>query len=287
MSALAGEFVINDHQNGQVIDKEGQGFRGGLVERDLGKHPVGSSSSSRSFSEEMELIPREEWPERCAEQKAKKSSLSHIRETGNNGKRIPSMDQNGQGFCWAYSTGFAIQLLRAKAGLPYVELSPHAVGCKMFNHQDRGAWGALSFDFATENGFPSTDFWPAKSMKRKYDTNATWEDAKKNRIVEGWIDLDINHASDANLTFDQMATCLLNLFPVVTDFYWWMHSVCQESLLDAKPELKQQGLYDPDRWCPKGSNSWTDKWGKNGTFVLQGKKAIPNGGCSPRSVTVG
>ena len=36
MSALAGEFVINDHQNGQVIDKEGQGFRGGLVERDLG-----------------------------------------------------------------------------------------------------------------------------------------------------------------------------------------------------------------------------------------------------------
>lgn len=285
--ALAGEFVINDHNAGEFVDKEEQGFRTGMVPRDYSQHPVGTSSGAVAFSDVMEIIDRVEWPERCAEQAANESSLDHIRDRGNNGQPIPALDQNGQGFCWAYSTGAGIQLARAKAGLPYKQLSPHAVACKIYNHQDRGAWGALSFDFGASEGFPTTATWPEKSMERRFDNKATWEEAKTNRITEGWIDLDVDHVSESQLTFDQMATCYFNLFPVICDFNWWGHSVCGMRLMDAKPELGQQGLDDPNRWCNKIINSWRNTWGKNGTAVLQGKKAIPNGGCAIRTVTAG
>ena len=284
-NALAGEFVINDDNAGEFVDKEDQGYAKGLVPRDYSQHPVGASSSSVAFSEEIDLIPREEWPAICADQRANKSSLYHICETsGPNGGRIPSLDQNGHGFCWMYSGVGCVQTLRAVAGMPYVELSPHSSACKVFNFEDRGAWGALGMDFLTEHGVATAKDWPQKSMSKRYDTKETWENAKGYRVTEGWIDLDIDHASEAHLNFDQVGTLLLSRIPVICDFNWWGHSVFAFELVDAFPEMKQDNLHHPNRWCIRIKNSWTDNWGDRGTAILQGKKAIPNGGCAPRVV---
>lgn len=285
VTGLDGEFVINDDNAGSFVDKEDQGFAKGLVPRDYSQHPVGAAASSVAFSEAIELIPREKWPAMCAEQREKKSSLYHIRETGGpSGGRIPSLDQNGQGFCWIYSVTGCVQLLRAAAGMEYVELSPHSGACKIFGFQDRGAWGALALDFIAENGIAAAKDWPQKSMHKRHDNARTWKNAKKYRVTEGWIDLDIDHASEAHLNFDQVATLLLSRVPVVCDFNWWGHSVFAFELIDAYPELGQEQLDHPERWCIRIGNSWRDSWGDRGTAVLQGKRAIPNGGCAPRVV---
>ena len=286
MSELPIKFLIDDENAGKYTDKEGQGFRGGLERRDYGKHPLGCYSGEKPFDDKFKaIIPREEWPERCADQLAQESSLYHILETGNFGNPIPSLDQNGQGFCWAYSTAGCVQAVRALAGMPFVQLSPHAVACKIYNFQDRGAWGALSMDFISRNGIPSDDFWPQKSMSRRNDNAKTWENAKQYKIVEGFVDLDVQHVADAKLTFDQVATCYLNRIPVVLDLYWWGHSVFGHTLFDRKPELGQQGLDDPNRWATGAKNSWTDKWGDRGYMLLSGSKQIPDGACAPRAVT--
>ena len=190
------------------------------------------------------------------------------------------------GNCWAYSTTACVMLQRAAQGLPHVRLSPHAVACKIYGFQDRGAWGAVSFDFIAKYGVPSDEKWPQKSMNRRYDVAETWEDAKQYKITEGFIDLNPPHPADADMTFDEVATCLLSRIPVVGDFNWWGHSVCLADLVDLKPGDGQQGLTNPDRWGVRGPNSWTANWGNNGWFVLQGRKAIPDGGCAPRFVTV-
>ena len=130
--------------------------------------------------------------------------------------------------------------------MPYVQLSPHAVACKIYNFTDRGAWGALSMDFISRSGIPSEEFWPQKSMNRRYDNDATWENAKNHRIIEGFVDLDVQHVSDAKLTFDQVASCYFQMIPVVTDVFWWGHSVFGLAIDDRKPHLGQQGLDDPD-----------------------------------------
>ena len=59
MSELMVNFLIDDQNAGKYIDKEEQGFRGGLVERDYGQHPVGCYASEKPFDTSIDLIPRE------------------------------------------------------------------------------------------------------------------------------------------------------------------------------------------------------------------------------------
>ena len=141
-------------------------------------------------------------------------------------------------------------------------------------------------DFISRSGIPSEEFWPQKSMQRRYDNDETWENAKNHKISEGFIDLDVQHVSFAALSFDKVATCYLNRIPVVNDLNWWGHSVFGLALFDRKPHLKQQGLDDPNRWGNIIKNSWTDNWGDRGYAMLSGSKGIPDGACAPRAVTV-
>ena len=270
MSDLTNDFVIGEDYECEAPD--GQSF--GLVPRDFSRRPAGYYSTSSPFSVDMPLIPRDEWSQIIKDKEATKSSLSDIRNTANDGQPIPSLDQNGQGFCWAYSTTACVMLLRAAANQPYVRLSPHAVACKIFNFQDRGAWGALSMEWIAKNGVPSDEYWPQKSMSRQHDNDTTWRDALKHRITEGWLDINVSHPADAELAFEQVATCLLMNQPVVLDFNWWGHSVCGMDLVET----------DPGQFGIRILNSWSDNWGQNGTAVLKGRKAIPDGACAPRAV---
>ena len=241
--------------------------RRGLARRDYGRYPAGYYSTSDAWEpDSMPLIPRDQWPDLIADMERTKSRLSDIRDDYG----IKSLDQNGQGFCWAYSSTMCVMLLRAAAGMPYVRLSPHAVACKIYNHRDRGAWGALSMDFIAKNGVPSDEFWPQASMSRSHDTTETWENAAQHRVTEGWLDMDVE-AYDAFLNFDQTMTCLLSRIPVVLDYNWWGHSVCG-----------MDPVYQDGQFGIRIINSWSDNWGERGAGVLLGSRAIPNGGCCAR-----
>lgn len=284
---LPGDYVIDD-SNFQVaarpVDSDGIEYGKGLVERDYSTHPVGYCDGSTTFgalNDELPLIPWEAMPDLIADKVRNKTQLSDIRNIGNNGDPIPSLDQNGQGYCWAYSTTSAIMLLRAAAGMPHVRLSGHSIGCVVKGFRDQGGWGALSLDFAMKNGVQPTSLWPEKSMKRDFNTEANWKEAQKYRVVEGFIDLD-EPVYSRDLSLQQRFTCLLCNIPVIGDRSWWSHSTCDVDLIDDNPSLKPD---NPLRYAVRTWNSWRDSWGNNGMGVIRGNKVAASG-VAPRAVVL-
>jgi hypothetical protein len=271
MSLRPNEFVIDDSNYGTHIETMVNGvfMRRGGVPRKY-DHPV---SEYRGLPD-LPLIPKSEWSDRIKDKVKNGSQLSDIRLRGNAGQSIPSLDQNGKGYCWAHSSTAAVMMSRAVAGLPYVPLSAYAVACTIKNYRDEGGWGALSLDFICQRGVPSSEFWPMQSMSRSNDNAATWENAAKHKCLAGWYDLD-QAQYDRSLTFDQVATLLLSNIPVVVDYNWWGHSVCALDLVETSSG--QFGV--------RILNSWGDDWSDRGMGVLAGSKAIPNGAVAPRLIT--
>jgi hypothetical protein len=258
-------WLVNDPiVNGHVMSR-------GLVARDLNKFPVGCYAAAPAWSPDAPVIPRSEWSERIKEMERTKSRLSDIRNIGDNGKPIRSLDQNGQGYCWAYASTAAVMLLRAVQGLPHVRMSAHAVGCKVKGFRDQGGWSAQSLDFIKEQGVPSVEKWPEKSMNRSNDRPDVWANAARHKFTEGFVELNAA-VYDRDLTFDQVMTCLLSRIPVPVDLMWWGHAVCAVDPVEVEP-----GSFGIRIW-----NSWTDNWGEKGMGVIRGQKAIPDNAVAPR-----
>lgn len=262
-------FIIDDSTHTDVTHdtKFGRGYK----ERDFAESP------QEMFAQpsEMNLIPRSEWSARVKEQKEQGSNLSAMRLRAlPGGSHIPSLDQNGQGYCWSYSTAMCIMMKRMTMGQPYVRLSAHAVACKIKNFRDDGGWCGLSAQFLKDTGVPDIAHWPEKSMAKKNDNKATWENAANYRLTDDWVDL-ARPVYDRNLTFDQVASCLLRNEPVALDYNWWGHSICGMSLIEV----------EPGDFGIEIINSWTDRWGDNGTAILRGSKKFPDGAVGIISTT--
>lgn len=271
MGLRQGEILIDD-SNWKLHEEptiDGERKSRGLIPRDYSKHPRGYLACAPAI--DFPTIPRSEWSARIKEMEAQKSRLSDIRLVGNAGQIIPSLDQNGKGYCWAHSSTSAVMMLRAASNQPYVPLSAYAVACIIKSYRDEGGWGAQSLDFIQSRGVPSQQFWPQKSMARSNDTPACWENAALHKVTEGWVDLAAAQY-DRNLTFDQVMTLLLSRIPVVGDFNWWGHSVC---LID--PVEVEAGSFGV-----RILNSWGDGWSDRGMGVLSGSKAVPDGSVAPR-----
>lgn len=270
--------------------------KGGLLPRDYKTNPVGSYRGEGDFSAiDVPLIPRDQWAERIKEMWETESSLIHLRRTSGPGDGyIDSLDQDGVGYCWNHSVTMCAMIVRAAMGLPYVRLSAFFIGCLVKNYRDEGGWGAQALEFALENGIPSVEFWPEKSMQRSNDNAATRANALKHKVIEGWADLG-SAVYDRNLSEDQAMSLLLARIPVIGDFNWWSHSVailapvmvqaCRTS------DLGSLDFNDPnqyrvfaDAFGKRGINSWTNQWGEKGEFVLQGTKARLDGGAAIRAV---
>ncbi len=232
----------------------------GLIPRDYNEHPVGYFAAAKPF--DLPLIPEDEWADRLAEQIATKSQLSDIRNRGMNGQPIPSRDQDGYGYCWAHSSTSACLILRAIMNLPYADLSAFAVACIIRNYRNQGGFGAESLEWIAANGIPTSEFWPQRAVDRKLDNAAMRANAAEHRVTE-WMDGEPNSKA-------QLVTCLLSGIPVVSDFNWWSHSVLTLDLVSISP-------FQTRIW-----NSWGDSWSQNGTGILEGRKAIPDGMIMPR-----
>ena len=251
-------------------------FARGYVPRDFAVDPP-EMFDDPSRMPDMSL---QEIADRIKEQNKEESSLRHIRRrSGPNGGHIPSLDQNGQGFCWFYSNTMAVMMKRAAAGLPYVRLSAHSGACKIKNFRNEGGWCGLGAKFVREFGIVPTSRWPEKSMNRQYDTEANWAEALNFRVTEDYVDL-ARPVYDQNLTKKQVLIQLCLNNPCAVDFDWWAHSVCgvQGSLLGnvANPTINDFGLII--------LNSWTDSYGDLGEAELRGNKSVPDGAVCARSV---
>lgn len=242
----------------------------GYVERDYNVDPEFMFAQP----DQMQLIPESEWDARYDEQEATKSSLEHLYLSGPGGTPLfENLDQNGQGFCWAYSTAQSIMLNRLAMGEPLVRLSAHAVACKIKNFKDEGGWCGLSAEFARTFGYPSVQLWPEKSMSRSNDKPEVWANALLHRITEDWVDLT-KKVYDQNLTKAQVATSGFNNQAGPRDYNDWSHSVTGVRWVRV----------EKGSWGQLLLNSWKG-WGRYGLAVRVGSKAICNGGLGIRATT--
>lgn len=264
-----GEEIIHDgnwHKYVDPLQPNEQGHHG-LYPRNFATHPVGCYSFARPF--DLPLIPEGEWQARLDLQIASKAQLSNVRDiSGPGGGPIPSRDQNGKGYCWAHSSTSAALICNAIAGEPYADFSAYAVACIIKGYRDQGGWGAESLEWIAAHGLPTSATWPQQSMSRSNDNPAMRAEAGRHKFVE-WMDL----AESGSLVKQQLVTALLCGLPVVVDYNWWSHSVCAIDLVSLSP-------FRIRIW-----NSWGDGWSANGTGILEGSKAIPNGALAARVMT--
>jgi hypothetical protein len=254
------QFIIDDSTPAELLYPPGMG---------RGYDPAQVVPFMFAPPAEIPLIPESEWIPRIRDRKKYKSGLRDLWRAKKIGK---VKDQNGQGYCWSYSTVRTIEYVRAINNLDYTPLSAHSVACKVKGFRDEGGWCGLSAQFIRANGVVPESHWPAKSMSRSLDTAANWEEAKKYRILEDFVDLT-RAVYDQNLTWQQTVSCLLQNIPVVGDYNHWGHSVCLVDVDDLDGEV----VVDLD-------NSWTEAWGDDGTGKLRGSKKIPDGAVATRVV---
>lgn len=270
-----GELHIHDGNWQRFVEPpriNGRRMAKGLIPRDYTTtHYKGAVPGLEGLN--IPLVPKGEWSDRIRQQEKDQARLSDIRNQGMNGQRIPARDQGNRGYCWAHSGVSGMLIVRAKMGQPYADLSAYSVACKIKNFADEGGWGAQGADFLIEYGCATSKTWPQQGTKREYDKPETWEEAKHYRFTEAWNDLSMPQY-DRNLTFEQVATCLLNGLPVIVDMSWWSHSICAIDLVETSSG--QFGL--------RILNSWSDSWSEGGTGILSGSKAIPDGAVAPRDV---
>jgi hypothetical protein len=262
--------IIDDGPNNAVSHPPGVGF--GAVPRDYSVQP----ETMFAPPSQMVLIPESEWDARYDEQEAQQSSLEHIYLSGPGGTpAFVNLDQNGDGHCWAYSTGHAIMLDRLKRNMKLIRLNPHGVATmlKRFN----GGWSGLSAQFGTENGYPEEGTgpgqWPLHSNSPKYDTPECRAAMATRRIEEEWTDLT-REVYNRNLTEAQSATCSFNNIPGPEDFSWWAHAVCR---------IRHVRI-EKGSWGKLILNSWKG-WGRHGLGVLRGSKMRCDGGLAIRSTS--
>lgn len=276
-----GELVITDANAGHhQVDSDGR--KKGLIPRDLSAFPRGCYRSCKAV--DVPLIDMTQWPDRIKGKEAAKSRLSDVRLAGNKGQPIPSLDQDGIGYCWAHSSTSANMLLRALANLPYVPLSAFAVAATIKKGADEGGWGAQSLDFLMDRGQPSQDIWPQGDRNyAKYANNqACWDNAAQHKVTEGFIDLAQEEWA-RDLSKQQIGSLLLSDVPVVADYNWWSHSVLAIDLVDLYPN---KSATDPSRYGIRIWNSWADSWSDRGMGVLSDSKAWPDGAVAPRQSVV-
>lgn len=271
----------------------GQGF--GLVPRDYGAVPLGSMMGAPVSA--VSPIPRSEWPERLRDQIAAKARCSDLRDIGKGGQRIPSLDQNGRGYCWAHSTVSAALIGRAKDGQPFADLSAYAIACIIKGYRDQGGWNGESMKFLRERGCPTSEFWPQRGTSRSFDKPETWENAALHKMLE-WDDIPEGN-------FDLQATYSLLGIPYALDLNWWSHSICGCDLIDGTASYNAGLLRSPSgklqtfaefeaEWevAEYGAafgariwNSWGDGWGSAGMGPLTEAKARNNGAIALRVTT--
>lgn len=264
--------IINDDpRTNDLAFPQGIATPRGLVPRDYEKYPEEMFDPPSS----MRLYDESEWDALFDEEEEQQSSLEHLYLQGVNNPMFACLDQDGDGYCWAYSVGHTIMFDRMVRNQPMVRINPHATAAIIKKGRNEGGWCGLSAKFGREVGYAAEGTgpgkWPLHSRNLQHDTPELRAQMAMHRITEDYVDLS-RQVYDQNLTIKQLATCLFNKIPCAVDFNWWGHSVCAIRWV----------RIERGSWGPLIINSWKG-WGRHGLGQLQGNKGTPDGALATRS----
>ncbi len=235
------------------------GYATGLIPRNYTTHPVGCFSFAPAFPD-SELIPESQWAGWLAANRANKAGLLDLREA--NYDILHSLDQNGYGLCWAFSSTKTVMYLRMKMNEPGMRMSAYYVAGKVKNWQDEGWFGYASLEYIVSKGVPVESLCPKYS--RSYDTKEAADNALFHRVTEWWDGSD-----NPTKAQKQLISSLLKGMPCVVDLNVMGHSMCAIDIGSLNP---LEIIYD---------NSWGDG-GEKGLYRGRGAYARPDGLSVPR-----
>lgn len=234
---------------------DGHKFQTGLAPRNFDTNPM--YGTGKEFPDEL-LLDEHDLKQAFADQEAYHSSLLDLREMA--GGYLDSLDQNGFGLCWNFSTTKGIMYARERAGLPRIPLSAW-YGAGIINKwRDQGGWCEASAAFAVQHGTPRLDLCP--KYDREYDTEATKADAATRLLKEFWETSD-----DKDKRSHQYLSAMARGFSGACDYNHMGHSMAACRIVNFK-SLEE---YDAD-----DDNSWSMKSGVKGLYRLKGRKARPD-----------
>lgn len=236
-----------------------RGFSTGLVPRDYRVLPVGCMAFAPAFPDE-ELIDESEWGDRLAEIRKTRSGLLDFREA--HYEVLRSLDQDGLGLCWAFSTTKAVMYLRMLMNEAPLRLSAWWVAGRVVGWRDQGYWGSASLAHIVKEGVPAESYCP--SYRQSYDTQATRDNAALHKVIEWWDGSD-----SPALATRQLVSSLLRRRPCVVDLNDMGHSMCAIDIGSLNP---LEIIYD---------NSWGEQ-GEKGLYRGRGPRARPDGLVIPR-----
>lgn len=229
--------------------------RGGCEERDYDVDPVEMNDAPSAM---QVITDPQEQIERCKENHANKTSFFHMFFRGD----VPAfklLNQNGHGYCWAYSTGHCVMFDRLKQNLPLIRINPHATAAIIKGGADQGGWSGLSYKFGAANGWAvegtGPGEWPLHSRNLKYDTPELRANMAQHKIAEGWYDFGKKEWNQT-LANNQIITSTLQNNCVGGDWNRFSHAM-------SLPDL---ALVD-GRLHPMVFNSWAN-WGYYGWGIL-------------------
>tara|TARA_R110000803_G_scaffold23906_2_gene58184 strand:+ start:6183 stop:6974 length:792 start_codon:yes stop_codon:yes gene_type:complete len=245
----------NYHELLNQVDDEGIARMYGSVPRDWAKQPFGSSGVP--FGDKYAIIDRSEWGDRLREQEKEKATLSDLIDH----LKIPPYDQNGTNFCWAAGACMALTIARARANLPYIDLSFASIAAPINRYRNQGGWTANAIEYIKDHGVLPASQWP-----HNYYRNDNYEDKSlraENKIFE-FIDV-IDQNMDREERFDAVVSAGFYGFSCAVSFNFWGHAVASLGLAKAGRD-----------WGHMIYNSWGGGYGENGKGILAGSKRSPD-----------
>lgn len=254
--------IIDCSKERNVAYVNPMGVGSGLVPRDFAVFPHKPLHGVGAVPSQIDVIPKSEWDAYYDEQEAKQSSLEHIFLRGGKPAFV-NLDQDGDGDCWAYSTGHSIMLHYLRHGMPVPRINPHFIATylKRFN----GGWCGASMDVAMKIGCceegTGPKQWPLWSHDTRLLTPERMEAAKEHKVIEAYYDI-AKPIYGQEMTDGQLTTMGFQNIPAPSDFNEMSHSMCQV----------RRVRIERGSWAPLILNSWKG-WGRFGLGVLRNMDA--------------
>ena len=258
---------IFDDSNFEELIGDGSTIVVNGVHRMLSRTPKPMGHDTRKYSakfgDRIPLIPRSEWPDRIAEQKAKKMRVSdHQRFEATNQGNLPT--------CWAAGTCHTFTTMRAMQGLSPIMLSPCSLAVPISGGHSGGYEGD-AVEYFTKHGGVRESLWGATDTSRRLMNDAACVADRELFIAEETLELE---------GFDQFATAWLLGFPTVDAYDFWSHVVMGADLLEL--ERGSFGTLQRNNW-----GHWGEKndAGFDGYLVMREGKGTPSSGFMFRQVS--
>lgn len=127
-------------------------------------------------------------------------------------------DQNGLGFCWAWSLTAAVMDCRAREGKPTVELAPISLGW-LTGWRNQGYYLSAALQGAKDRGIAPASFIPDPHSLRYRQYNDGWKEAASLiRVAEAW------DADPRNMILNALSI-LRTGTPGYIAYDWWGHAL--------------------------------------------------------------